>query len=314
MPTEASSAIDLATRQNRRKSTRPSDNERKACDAVVRALEELAGCRRANAHSPEDLGAQAQVEYTFDLGGLRYAVEHTIVEAFAEQIRTNVDFQTFVDPIVATLDHNMPPPGRFDLVFEIHPSKGLKPRHVIEAQREVIAWVEANASELHAECPVQPSRNHKPFGAKGVRTGSPAGIKLTLTREVVWSMPKKAHGRLFTIRTAPKDYENLRRERIKTAMHKKLPKLQACKEAGGRTILVLENGDMALSNHWVIYESAEAALAGRPDRPDEVWLVDTTIAKEWTAWCLIRDGHGFPDGETAHRFWDFDPLELEAVG
>jgi hypothetical protein len=73
-------------------------------------------------------------------------------------------------------------------------------------------------------------------------------------------------------------------------MHKKLPKLQACKDAGVRTILVLENGDMALSNHWAIYEAAKAALAGRADRPDEVWLVDTTIPKEWTAWCLIRDG------------------------
>jgi hypothetical protein len=250
----------------------------------------------------------------FDLGGLRHAVEHTIVEAFPEQIRTNVDFQTFIEPIVAALDHNMPPPGRFDLIFEIDPSKALKPRHVIEAQRAIIAWVEANASALHAECPIQPTRSHKPFGVKNIRTGSPAEIKLTLTREVVWSMPKKAHGGLFTIRTAPKNYESLRRERMKTAMHRKLPKLQVCKEDGARTILILENGDMALSNHWVIYESAEAALAGRSDRPDEVWLVDTTIPKEWTTWCLIRGLQGFPDDETDHRFWDFDQLELEAVG
>jgi hypothetical protein len=71
---------------------------------------------------------------------------------------------------------------------------------------------------------------------------------------------------------------------------------------------------MALSNQWVIYEAAEATLASTPDRPDEVWLVDTTIPKEWTAWRLIRDGAGFPDDETAHRYWDFSPLELEAVG
>jgi hypothetical protein len=30
--------------------------------------------------------------------------------------------------------------------------------------------------------------------------------------------------------------------------------------------------------------------------------------------CLIRDGQGFPDGETEHRYWDYDPTELEAVG
>ena len=71
---------------------------------------------------------------------------------------------------------------------------------------------------------------------------------------------------------------------------------------------------MALTKHWAVYEAAAAALAERSDRPDEVWLVDTTIETMWTAWCLIRDEIGFPDDETAHRFWDFRPAELEAVG
>lgn len=239
MPTEARVADEAATGEELRRPRRPSDNERKACDAVVRALEELAGSRRTNAHSPEDLGEQAQVEYIFELDGLTYAIEHTIVEAFAEQMRTNVAFQAFVDPIIAALDRKMPPPGKFVLVFEIDPSKGLKPRHIVEAQRAVIAWVETNVAELHAECP-GPSKNYAPHGVNGIRTGSPSGIKLSLTREVHWSMPTKAHGRLFTMRTAPKDYEDLRQERMKTAMRKKL---QACKEAGARTILVLENGD-----------------------------------------------------------------------
>ena len=142
----------------------------------------------------------------------------------------------------------------------------------------------------------------------------PADIKLTLTREVVWSLPEKARGRLFTIRMAPKDYEDLRQERMETAMRRKLPKLQTCKEAGARTILVLENGDMALTDHWVVGETVVATLAGRADRPDEVWLVDTCIEENWTAMCLIRNGQGFPDDETEHRYWDFNPIELEAVG
>lgn len=67
MPTEARFVGGVVTQDGRRKSRRPSDNERQACDAVVRALESLAGRRRSNAHSPDDLGAEAQVEYTFDL-------------------------------------------------------------------------------------------------------------------------------------------------------------------------------------------------------------------------------------------------------
>jgi hypothetical protein len=100
------------------------DNERQACDAVVRALERLSCSARTNAYSPEDRKAAAPVEYVFDLDGMRYAVEHTIVEAFAGQIHTGVDFDPFIAPIVAALDHHMPPPGGFDLLFTIHPSAG----------------------------------------------------------------------------------------------------------------------------------------------------------------------------------------------
>jgi len=45
--------------------------------------------------------------------------------------------------------------------------------------------------------------------------------------------------------------------------------LAKCKPA--RTVLVLENRDMALSNHWVISDCLEMSLSGRTDLPDEVW-------------------------------------------
>jgi hypothetical protein len=83
--------------------------------------------------------------------------------------------------------------------------------------------------------------------------------------------------------------------------------------AGARSVLVLENGDLSLSNHVVILEAAETALTGRTDRPDDLWLVDTTIESEWTAWCLMRNGVSFPEEETPHRYWDFKPAELDAV-
>ena len=78
-------------------------------------------------------------------------------------------------------------------------------------------------------------------------------------------------------------------------------------------MLVLENGDMALSNHVVILEAAEYALAGRLDQPDEIWLVDTTIENEWTVICLMRDGVPFPDDETPIRYRDFDPALLTMI-
>jgi hypothetical protein len=39
----------------------------------------------------------------FDLGGAQYAIEHSIVEAFAGQIDTGVDFGSFIEPIAPAL-------------------------------------------------------------------------------------------------------------------------------------------------------------------------------------------------------------------
>jgi hypothetical protein len=126
-------------------------------------------------------------------------------------------------------------------------------------------------------------------------------------------MPDKAKGRLFPMRFAPKDYEALRPMRLKKAAGTKLPKLNRWKTDGARSVLVLENGDMALSNHSVILDGIEDAFQERTDLPDEVWLVDTAINKEWTVWCLIRDGHSFPDEESSVRYRDFNPDDLTSV-
>lgn len=90
---------------------KPIDNERRACDAVVRVLEERHGAVRANGRSPEDERVGPPIEYVFDLGEQTYGLEHTVVEAFDGQIHKEVDFAAFVAPIAAALDHRMPRPG-----------------------------------------------------------------------------------------------------------------------------------------------------------------------------------------------------------
>lgn len=224
-----------------------------------------------------------------------------------------MDFGSFVEPIAAALDHHMPPPGRFLLVFTINPSQGMKPREISAAQQSIIAWVNAKATELHEECPEQPSKSRRPGGFRNERKATIAGIDLMLQRETHWAEPETVHGRIFIQRFAPKNYETLRVERVKKAMAKKLPKLRVWKDSGARSVLVLENGDMALSNHVAILEAAEEALVGRTDEADELWLVDTTIDSEWTAWCLMRDGVSLPDDETSQRYWDFKPPDLDVV-
>ena len=274
------------------------DNERKACDAVARCLEDLLQVSRSNAHSPEDDKVGPPVEYVFDLGNKRYAMEHTVVEAFNGQIQTDVEFGLFVNPITDALDCHLPVPGAYRLFFPIQPSKGIKAKHLANVQAKIIEWVTRTAVGLHSERPKQ-QRNSEPSYHSGFRKETIEGIELQLSRQMDWQMPDEVQGRLFPIRFTPEDYENLRRERLKRTMSKKLPKLQSCKCDGAQTILVLENRDLAISSHVAILEAAEHALEVCADRPDEVWLVETTMKKEWTVWCSIREGRSLPDEYTS---------------
>ncbi len=135
---------------------KPIDNERRACDAVVRVLEERHGAVRANASSPEDDRVGPPVEYVFDLAGQTYALEHTVVEAFDGQIHKDVDFAAFIAPIERALDHHMPSPGSYRLTFAIHPSQGLKPKRIAEAQTAIIVWVREAAAAMHASPNTKP--------------------------------------------------------------------------------------------------------------------------------------------------------------
>ena len=66
--------------------------------------------------------------------------------------------------------------------------------------------------------------------------------------------------------------------RIRAACAKKFPKLAWWKlNAGARTVLVLEDNDIQLSNPQVIYEALAAVEIEFADRPDEVHVVSTFI-------------------------------------
>jgi hypothetical protein len=289
------------------------DNERKACDAIVRALEARAGKARSNPYSPEDKGLEPPVEYAFELGTQPYVVEHTVVEAFEGQIDSNVDFERFVTPITDKLDGYLPKPGFYTVAFAINPTKDMKPKAIAMLQGELVAWISSTAAELHAEFPQAQPKERSIRGDRNSRGVSIGGVDITLTREVGWFITEHAEGRLLPTRVAPKNYEGLRLDRVRTALERKLPKLKKWKDKGARSILVLENRDMALSNHVVILEAAEKALSGRSDVPDEIWLVDTAIGSEWTAICLMRNAVSFPDEETDVRYYEYDPSSLNSV-
>jgi hypothetical protein len=83
--------------------------------------------------------------------------------------------------------------------------------------------------------------------------------------------------------------EESRTRRIRRACEKKFPKLAAWKAQSAQTVLVFEENDDQLTNVIAVAESLLAAETDRPNKPDEVYLVTTSITP-WYVWC-VRLGH-----------------------
>ncbi len=73
-----------------------------------------------------------------------------------------------------------------------------------------------------------------------------------------------------------------RKARLREACARKFPKLAAWKrEAGARTVLVLEDNDIQLSNPQVIYDAHASVEREFSERPDEVHVVTTIVEPTW---------------------------------
>ena len=97
-------------------------NERKACDAVLRVLEQRSGHRRAELRFPEEDGRGPPVDLRVRLGNREYAFEHTRIEPFTHYIRTGTRFSQLVRPIEEALEGTLPGPAEYVLRFPLDPS------------------------------------------------------------------------------------------------------------------------------------------------------------------------------------------------
>jgi hypothetical protein len=101
-------------------------NQGKACDAVVRLLEDRTGETRADISHPEKDRTGPPVELRFRLGTQSYAIEHTQIEAFARQIHTGEEFGQLIRPIIDELSGTLPRPGVYHLYFPTNARVGAR--------------------------------------------------------------------------------------------------------------------------------------------------------------------------------------------
>ena len=267
-----------------------TNNEGKACDAVVRSLERRTGHDRADLWCPEKARADPPVELRFKLGNRHYAMEHTRIEAFEHQIQTGVRFAQVVEPVIEALNGRLPGQAIYELHFPLHTSLNANERRLKELQRRLTEWTRENATKLHEKsCDAaaeQATSQRRTVSIADTPPGFP--YEVTLHRWGRRGLGKREQGWLGAARVAPENMEPSRTTRLRKALEDKRRKLRMCKGQGAQTILVLETDDIALSNHVIIGEALLKALEGYTDAADEIYLVETQLEP----WIVRRMKHG----------------------
>ena len=104
------------------------------------------------------------------------------------------------------------------------------------------------------------------------------------------------------------DVEQARTARLQKAFEDKFPKLAFWRRDGAKTVLVLEENDLSLTNHQLVADALLSAEVAMPDTADEIFLVSTSIVDKWWITCLRRAGKTYYDDD--ERFQEIDPATL----
>ncbi len=286
-------------------------NEGKAIDAVLRRIEARDNIlRMSDGRSPDDQhdpDPQRRVDYVCTVGQILYAFEHTGIEAFADQIRLEVHNQRLLGPVNERFDHRSDQEF-WELHVPVEASAGLTDAEANRVRAALIEWINTNSARF----PVTQLYDKYANPSLG-ETVADVPFRFSLHRGSLagphFAPQSPLCGRFQMRYIVTGDIEPARIERLQKACNAKYPKLTMWKrDAGARTVLVLEENDISLTNYQHVTDALFPAEATMPDTADEVFLVSTYLPNIWWVTCLRRAGKTYyDDGE---RFHEVDPVEL----
>jgi hypothetical protein len=275
-----------------------SFNEGKTCDAVIRHLEQRHNERRSNV-TPHDNHPDhgRRIELTVEFGSVLYAIEHTGIEPFEHFMRLNGEGPRLIDPIVQAASHRLPRNEILHLHIPIGCLFG-KPRNELRRiQQALVDFVVASSPQLplraygdtrrpHAATPIAP--NGVPFAVTLYRFRPAPTVPVAFNFMITNDLPLNS--------------DELRATRMRAACDKKFSKLAAWKsDANARTILILEDNDIQLTNQAIVTNNYVPIARGRPDRPDETYLLVTVAEPWWLCPILIDDNTYFDFAESDEK-------------
>jgi hypothetical protein len=264
-------------------------HETETCEGIIQYLEKREGATRWDVRSREGNGTppNARVEMTFRLGEQLYAIEQTGIEPFegfmAHQNRAPQLFAPLEAAVAAELGEMLSPGVIIEMVMPIDAFDGYNMRRVGEIQAALAAHVKATAPNL-------PARRYADYRGTLVKA-RPAGVpfEVSLVRfDGIGTLPGR-----FQLKHLTRSIDEPRALRLQRTCDDKFPKLAYWKRLeSARTILVLEDNDVQLTNAPLVAETLLPIVAAREDVPDETYLV-STYTSPWYAWPILVDGRTY---------------------
>jgi hypothetical protein len=270
-------------------------HEGMSLDAVLRRIEDRDGVQRAEVFDPEAAKITPPIDLACKFGDHQVALEHTGIEAFPGQIQLNKEAAKLVDPLLARFKSLAAGNECIQLLMAIDATSKLRTKDIPHVQKALGDWIEQTAPTL------LPSRY--PRHLLPIVEIAPPGVPFTVSLHRFVDCGAMG-GKFWYVRhTGP--IEEGRHERLSRARDKKFGKLAAWKErSGARTILILEDADISLTNEQLVADTFAQVEEGRNDLPDEIYVV-TTFTTPWYVTCLRRPGRTYyDDGE---RYWPIEP-------
>ena len=173
----------------------------------------------------------------------------------------------------------------FELQIPAKAMEELKGKRLQEVQLRLIDWITATA-------PTLPIANVGRYAitSKVSIPGVPFYVKLHRSRLV-----GQRSGMFQVVHVvSSSNAEEQRLQRIRKAYSAKAAKLAAWKHnAGARSILILEDSDLQLTNQHLVADALAKVEANADEKPDEIYLVVTAVDEVWWIWALRIDSEGF---------------------
>lgn len=135
-------------------------NEGKACDAIVRRLEEREGVSRSEMRWPEKEQHKFPVEVSFKLGNQLFALEHTGVEPFPGHVEMENRAGHLYVPITNALKDTLGTESLFELYIPVNAFQNKNRLEIRNIQDALIDWVKITAPKMP-----------KPSGRRGTSVG-----------------------------------------------------------------------------------------------------------------------------------------------